>query len=95
MRRASPESTNAIAVAGDASSGPTTLFAKLLGRGDLEHVRGCRAKRLHAAGDPRRAPEREDDREAERGVVEDDEGALLLPHRASRAGFEEEVCGSV
>lgn len=70
-------------------------LAELLARVDVEHIRSDRSKRLQAPRDPFRPPQGHDNCEAERGVVEDDEDAALLPHRAPLSRLEQEIRAGV
>ena len=70
-------------------------FTKRLASVAFEYVQGRHAKRLQAPLDPLRSPQRDDYREAERCVVEDDKRAALLPHRGSRSSLTEEIRASV
>jgi hypothetical protein len=82
---------NAIDVAAAASTGPRRLFSSR--KGSVEYP-STAFETVGPRASSRRAmrsapPHRDDDREAERRVVEDYENAALLPHRAF--GIEQQI----
>ena len=86
-----------MAVVAEATTGTDDAvhFAKRLASVPLEHGRGGLAKRLQALRDSPSPPQRDRDRKAQRGVVQEHERAALLPDRASRSGLEKEIRAGV
>jgi hypothetical protein len=72
-------------------AGDAVHRAKRRGRVDVQDLRRLRTKRFDPACDALRAPERHDDGEAERRIVQDDQQVALLPHRTCPVGVEQQI----